>query len=306
MTGTTKSEVNGVTKKMTTPSRTPTVDAHHHLWDLKIRAHEWLRAPELKPIWRDFTLDQLEPEARAAGVDTTILVQVAASADETREFLAFAACTKLIGGVVGWLDLTAEDPGAHLEALKRAPGGQTLKGIRHLVQDEPDPDWLGRPEVRRGLRAVAAAGIPYDLLVKPVQAQAALDVVRALPELNFILDHLGKPDIAGGTDQPGPDRTWATWIRQLAAEPNVVCKLSGMVTEAHWSTWTVADLRPYADTALEAFGPDRLMFGSDWPVCVLAGTFTEVLDTARQLTDGLSDTERAAVFGGTAVRVYQL
>ena len=290
-----------------TATPTPTVDAHHHLWDLKVRAQEWLRAPELKPIWRDFDLRDLEPELRASGVDKTVLVQVSASVEETREFLAFAACNRLIGGVVGWLDLEAEDPAGRLDGLRRGPGGQTLRGIRHLVQDEPDPDWLARPEVRAGLRAVADAELPYDLLVKPSQAAAALDAVRAVPDLTFVLDHLGKPDIAA-TAAAGatPDAAWTAWIRELAAEPNVVCKLSGLVTEAHWSTWTVADLRPYTETALEAFGPDRLMFGSDWPVCLLAGTYTEVFGAARELTDGLSGDERTAVFGGTAVRVYGL
>jgi L-fuconolactonase len=279
-----------------------TVDAHHHLWDLKIRAQEWLRAPELKPIWRDFPFDELEPEARAAGVDRTILVQVAPSADETREFLAFAACNPLIGGVVGWMDLTAEDPAARLDALRAGPGGHTLRGIRHLVQDEPDPAWLTRTDVQRGLRAIADAGLPYDLLVKPSQAAAALEVVRAIPELTFVLDHLGKPPIATAS----PDPHWATWLRHLAAEPNVVCKLSGLVTEADWNTWTIGDLKPYADTALEAFGPDRLMFGSDWPVCLLAATYSEVFDAARTLTEDLTDEDRAAVFGATAARVYDL
>ena len=290
-----------------TATPTPTVDAHHHLWDLKIRAQEWLRAPELKPIWRDFDLRDLEPEARAAGVDKTVLVQVAASVEETKEFLAFAACNELIGGVVGWTDLTGEDPAGQLAALREGPGGQTLRGIRHLVEGEPDPAWLARPEVRNGLRAVAAAGLSYDLLVNPLQATAALHVVRAIPELTFVLDHLGKPNIAAGTTEgSAPDAHWSAWIHELAAEPNVVCKLSGMVTEAHWSTWTVTDLRPYADVALDAFGPDRLMFGSDWPVCLLAGTYAEVFSTARQLTDLLSEEERAAVFGGTAERVYRL
>lgn len=283
----------------------PVVDAHHHLWDLKIRAQDWLRAPELKPIWRDFQLDELEPEARLAGVDQTILVQVAASTDETREFLAFAACNKLIGGVVGWLDLESDDPAARLAALRRGPGGQTLKGVRHLVQDEPDPDWLTRPSVRRGLHAVADAGLPYDLLVKPPQYAAALATVRALPELTFVLDHLGKPPI---TDDgaSGPDPAWTAWLGEMAAEPNVVCKLSGMITEAHWSTWTVADLQPYADVALEAFAPERLIFGSDWPVCLLAGTYTEVANAARDLIAEFSESERSAVFGGTAARVYGL
>jgi L-fuconolactonase len=278
-----------------------TVDAHHHLWDLKVRAQEWLRAPELKPIWRDFTLGELEPEARGAGVDRTVLVQVAASTDETCEFLAYAACTPLIAGVVGWMDLTAPDPAGSLEYLAHAPGGGMLRGIRHLVQDEPDPDWLDRADVRRALGAVAGRGLAYDLLVRPPQAQAALRAVRAVPELTFVLDHLGKPPIASGELEP-----WAGWIRQLAAEPNVVCKLSGMVTEADWDTWTVADLRPYAETAFEAFGADRMMFGSDWPVCNLAATYTEVFDAAVLLGSGLGEAEREAVFTGTATRIYRL
>lgn len=278
-----------------------TVDAHHHLWDLKVRAQEWLRAPELKPIWRDFTLDQLEPEARGHGVDKTVLVQVAASTDETRELLAYAACTPLIAGVVGWMDLTREGAEEHLAHLVHSAGGQTLRGIRHLVQDEQDPNWLDRPDVRRSLAAVADAGLAYDLLIRPKQAEAALRAVRDLPQLTFVLDHLGKPEIASGAREP-----WSTWIRDMAAQPNVVCKLSGMVTEAHWDTWTTADLRPYADTALEAFGAGRTMFGSDWPVCLLAATYSEVYDTAADLVSGLSDTEREAVFGGTATRVYRL
>lgn len=278
-----------------------TVDAHHHLWDLKVRAQEWLRAPELKPIWRDFTMGELEPVARGSGVDKTVLVQVGASTDETREFLAYAACTPLIGGVVGWMDLTTPDPAARLDGLEQAPGGWTLRGIRHLIQDEPDPDWLGRPDVRRALAAVADHDLPYDLLIRPPQAQSALRAVRELPQLTFVLDHLGKPPIASGALEP-----WAGWIRELAAEPNVVCKLSGMVTEADLDSWTVADLRPYTEIAMEAFGAERMMFGSDWPVCNLAATYTEVLDAAILLTSGLSETERAAVFGGTATRVYRL
>ena len=278
-----------------------TVDAHHHLWDLKVRAQEWLRAPELKPIWRDFTMGELEPEARANGVDKTVLVQVAASIDETCEFLAYAACTPLIGGVVGWMDLTAPDPAAQLDRLEHAPGGRTLRGIRHLVQDEADPDWLDRPSVRRSLAAIADHDLPYDLLIRQPQAGSALRTVRDLPQLTFVLDHLGKPPIASGELEP-----WSAWIRELAAEPNVVCKLSGLVTEADWDAWTVADLRPYAETALDAFGADRVMFGSDWPVCNLAATYTEVFDAAILLTGGLSESERAAVFGGTATQIYRL
>jgi L-fuconolactonase len=276
-----------------------TVDAHHHLWDLHVRAHEWLRAPEYKPIWRDFGLEELEAQARACGVDKTILVQVAASADETREFLAYAACTRLIAGVVGWMDLTAPGPAEQLARIRGGAGGQRLVGVRHLVQDEPDPAWLDRAEVRAGLAAVGAAGLPYDLLVRPAQAEAALRAVRDLPDQVFVLDHLGKPPIAAGELEP-----WADWIRDMAAEPHVVCKLSGLVTEADWGTWTVPDLRPYTEIALEAFGPDRIMFGSDWPVCVLAGSYDEVFHAATDLTAQLGAAEREAVFGGTATRVY--
>lgn len=280
-----------------------TVDAHHHIWDLKVRAQEWLRAPELKPIWRDFTLEQLEPEARGHGVDKTVLVQVAASTDETKELLAYAACTPLIAGVVGWMDLTRQDPEEHLAHLANYAGGQTLRGIRHLVQDEQDPNWLDRPDVRRSLTAVAEAGLVYDLLVRPKQAEAALRVVREMPQLTFALDHLGKPEIAAGEAAREP---WASWIRDLAAQPNVVCKLSGMVTEARWDAWSTAGLRPYAETAIEAFGPERMMFGSDWPVCLLAASYSEVYDAAAELVSGLSDPEREAVFTGTATRVYRL
>jgi L-fuconolactonase len=169
------------------------------------------------------------------------------------------------------------------------------------VQAEPDPQWLVRPDVLRGLRAVAAAGLRYDLLTLPPHLPAATAAVRAVPELTFVLDHLSKPPIAAGDLEP-----WATDVRRLAAEPNVACKLSGMVTEADVDKWTVADLRPYADVVLEAFGPHRLMFGSDWPVCLVAGDYGDVVAAAWELTDGLSPGERADVFGGTATRVYQL
>lgn len=169
------------------------------------------------------------------------------------------------------------------------------------MQDEPDPRWLLRPEVRRGLGAVAAAGLAYDLVVRPLHLPAATATAAALPGLTFVLDHLGKPPVATGQLAP-----WAGRLRRLAALPNTVAKLSGLVTEASPGRRTAADLRPYADTALEAFGPQRLLFGSDWPVCTLAAGYGEVLDTARELTERLSPDERAAVLAGNAVRVYRL
>jgi len=173
-----------------------------------------------------------------------------------------------------------------------------LVGIRHQVQGEPDPRWLCRADVRAGLRAVADAGLVYDLLTLPPQLPAAIETVRALDDLVFVVDHLSKPPIASGELEP-----WATHMRTLAAHENVVCKLSGLVTEADWGTWTVDDLRPYADIVLEAFGPDRVMFGSDWPVCTLAASYAEVVAAAEAL---VGPSEREQIFGETARRTYTL
>jgi L-fuconolactonase len=279
----------------------PIIDAHHHLWDLSARDHSWLDGPALTPIRRDFALADLEHDAASAGVGATVLVQTVPVAEETPEFLAIAAASPLVVGVVGWVDLAAPDVADAIAALRELPGGEFLVGIRHAVQAEPDPQWLLRPDVARGLAAIASAGLPYDLLVKPHQIPAAVAVAAASPELAFVLDHLGKPPIAEDRIEP-----WAEDVKALAALPNTVCKLSGMVTEALWDSWTVQELRPFAETVLEAFGPDRLMFGSDWPVCLLAASYGEVVDAALDLTDSLSLTERTAVFSGTAARVYGL
>ncbi|WP_406135136.1 amidohydrolase family protein [Streptomyces sp. NBC_01089] len=274
------------------------IDAHHHVWDLAVRDQDWITGPELAPLRRDFYISELAPQARAAGVAATVLVQTVTVADETPEFLALAGRSDLVAGVVGWTDLTDPAIADTLAALRELPGGDHLVGIRHQVQGEQDPGWLLRPDVRRGLAAVAAAGLAYDLIVLDHQLPVATAVAARLPELTFVLDHLGKPPIAGGALQP-----WASDVRALAARPNTVCKLSGMVAEAG-PDWTVDGLRPYADTVLEAFGPGRLMFGSDWPVCTLGASYGEVVDTAHRLTDGLSESERAEVFAATAARVY--
>ncbi|MFE3031709.1 amidohydrolase family protein [Streptomyces canus] len=272
------------------------VDAHHHVWDLSVRDQDWI-APG-SPLRRTFTMADLAPQARAAGVDRTVLVQTVTVPEETPEFLALAAGHELIAGVVGWTDLTRPDVTDELARLRELPGGSYLKGIRHQVQGEPDPEWLLRADVRRGLTAVADAGLVYDLVVLPHQLRACVKAADSLPHLTFVLDHLGKPPVASGVLEP-----WASAVRTLAALPNTVCKLSGLVTEADLATWTTDDLRPYADTVLDAFGPDRLMFGSDWPVCTLAATYGEVLDTARQLI-GAQDSGQ--IFERTAVRVYDL
>ncbi|WP_371643393.1 amidohydrolase family protein [Streptomyces mirabilis] len=277
------------------------VDAHHHVWDLSVRDQDWITGSELRPLRRDFGVADLAPQARAAGVDRTVLVQTVTVPEETPEFLALAEQGELIAGVVGWTDLTRPDVADELARLRGLPGGRHLKGIRHQVQGEPDPEWLLRPDVRDGLAAVAEAGLVYDLVVLPHQLPACVRAAAGHPGLTFVLDHLGKPPIATGALRP-----WATAVRALAALPNTVCKLSGMVTEADHAKWTVDGLRPYADTVLDAFGPGRLMFGSDWPVCTLAASYGQVVDVAEELTGGLGAEERAEVFGGTATRVYRL
>lgn len=279
----------------------PRVDAHHHVWDLSVRDQDWITGPAMAPIRRDFSVADLEPAARAVGVTATVVVQTVTVPEETPELLALAADSDLVAKVVGWADLT--DPGIAdaLARLRQLPGGAHLAGIRHQVQSEPDPGWLLRPDVQRGLAAVAEAGLVYDLVITADQLPAAVAAAERRPELTFVLDHLGKPPIAAGAFEP-----WATNLARLAALPNTVAKLSGLVTEADWARWTTAGLRPYAEAALDTFGPGRLMFGSDWPVCTLAAGYERWVAAAEELTAGLSPDERDAVFSATACRVYGL
>lgn len=276
------------------------VDAHHHVWDLSVRDQTWMVGPDLEPIRRSFSIDDLAPLAAAAGVTATVLVQTVSVLAETGEFLEVAASNDLVAGVVGWVDLTAPDIADTLAELQARPDGAYLKGIRHQVHDEPDLEWLLRPDVQRGLAAVADAGLVYDLLTKTPHLPAAIRAAQALPQLSFVVDHISKPVVGGPLDP------WATDLRALAALPNVTCKLSGMVTEANWTSWTPADLKPYADVVLDAFTPERVMFGSDWPVCLLAASYGDVVAAAETLTAHLTPAERESVFTTTATTTYSL
>lgn len=277
------------------------IDAHHHVWDLAVRPQPWITGHDLAPLARSFSARDLAAEARAAGVSGTIVVQTVCVPEETPELLALAAGGDLVAGVVGWTDLTSPDVADAIAALREQPGGDRLVGIRHQVQEEPDPRWLLRPDVQRGLMAVAAAGLVYDLVVKPFHLPAAAEAAARLTGLTFVLDHLGKPPIATEALEP-----WASDLRRLAALPNTAGKLSGLVTETAPGAWRTESLEPYARNALDAFGPQRLMFGSDWPVCTLRADYATVVRTADTLTAGLSPAERDAVFHDTAVRVYGL
>jgi L-fuconolactonase len=276
------------------------VDAHHHVWDPAAGDYPWL-TDELAVIRRRFTPDDLAPELAAAGIDATVLVQTRSSQDETAEFLALAARTPFIRGVVGWVDLTDPAVGEAIAALRAGPGGDRLVGIRHQVHDEPDADWLLREDVGRGIRAVGAAGLAYDLLLRPRELPAALDLTMRSPDVRFVIDHLAKPPIATGALEP-----WRELLAPFADLDHVACKVSGLVTEAAWSSWTAADLQPFVDHAIDVFGPRRLLFGSDWPVCLLAATYAEVVEAALTTLGGLDVTEQAAVMGANATRIYGL
>jgi L-fuconolactonase len=294
------------------------VDAHHHVWDLSVRDQPWLAQPQLAPLRRNFLLRDLEPEAAAQGVTATVLVQTVAAPDETPEMLALAGTGNLIAGVVGWVDL--ESPGAAdaIAALLESPDGDLLVGIRHPVLAEPDPDWLARPGVLRGLAAVAAAGLRYDVVAMPRHLPAAVAAAAATPQLTFVLDHLGNPEVDDIVDE-----SWARAIGDFAALPNTAAKLSGFLGEpaplsadpaprpagragAAPAAADIAHIRPHYEIALAGFGPDRLMFGSDWPVSTLSVGYAGVHAAARSLTAGLSPSEKDAIFGGTARRVYRL
>jgi L-fuconolactonase len=274
------------------------VDAHHHVWDLGVRDQDWITGTEMAAIRRSFCIDDLRASAREAGVVATVVVQTVTAAAETPELLALAAAEPLVAAVVGWADLTSAAIADDLARLRSGPGGGYLAAIRHQVQSEPDPDWLRRLDVIRGLRAVAIAGLCYDLVVRPHQIPAATFAAAAVPGLTFVLDHAGKPPVASGALAP-----WTAAIGEFAALPNTVCKLSGLVTEASPGA-KLRGFAPVADVILSAFGADRVMFGSDWPVCLLASDYAGVVALARTLVAGLSRAERTAVFATTAARVY--
>ena len=274
------------------------IDAHHHLWDPADRPYPWMD-DSVAPIRRRFDVDDLRAAARSTDVTRTIVVQAVHDPGETAWLLEQP---EPVAGVVGWVDLTAPDVVDRIAALIAGSGGDRpastrLVGIRHQAHDEPDPDWLARPEVVRGVRAVAAAGLVFDVLVRAREHRAALALLDAVPEGSFVLDHAGKPDIAGG--DPG----WAARIDDFATRPNVACKVSGLFTEAG-PEWRRQPVDRYVRAVVERFGPERSLFGSDWPVSTLATTYDDVV---RRTTDALADLtpdERQSVLSGTAERTY--
>lgn len=276
------------------------IDAHQHFFDPAQFAYPWMAGASVA-LSRTFGPSDLRPELRRTGVAGTIVVQACHDEAETRWLLALAKEAGFVLGIVGWVDLAAPDVAERLAVLRMSPGGDRLVGIRHQVHDEPDPDFLSRPEVRRGIGAVVEAGLAFDLLVRAREVPAAVALARAFPNGRFVLDHLAKPPIASGSLG-----AWSEALSGLASCPNVVAKMSGLVTEADWARWTPRDLVEPANRAVEAFGPGRLMAGSDWPVCTLAGPYEEVMQVAEMLAEALSTSERLALWSGTARTAYRL
>jgi len=277
------------------------IDSHQHFWSYSAAEYPWI-GDGMERLARDYLPGDLGPVAAAAGIGGTVAVQARQTLEETRWLLDLAERNPLIRGVVGWVDLRSTAVGDQLAAFK---GREKFVGVRHVVQDEPDLRFLVGEEFVAGLRQLAPCGLTYDLLLYPQQLSAAVELAASLPEQPFVLDHLAKPRIATWK-QPSDMDTWRHDIEALAKHKNVCCKLSGLVTEAAWRQWRPADFTPYLDIALAAFGPERLMFGSDWPVCLLSGGYAEVAGIVKDSCGTLSTTEQAAIWGGTARRFYGL
>ncbi|MCW5983462.1 MAG: amidohydrolase family protein [Bryobacteraceae bacterium] len=275
----------------------PRIDAHHHLWKYSAEEYPWIQAG-MDALRRDFLVPDLVRVAAEAGIDATVAVQARQTLEETEWLLELASRHALIGGVVGWVPLTEPSAGADLERFARHP---KLKGVRHVLHDEPDDSYMLRDDFNRGVSTLRDFGLVYDILIFERHLPQTIRFVDRHPQQVFILDHIAKPRIREGLLEP-----WRRLMFELARRPNVYCKLSGVATEAAWSRWTPEQLRPYIDMALEAFGPRRLMFGSDWPVVLLTGPYRRWAAVAEAALGSLSAAERERVMGGTALEVYRL
>lgn len=272
------------------------IDAHHHLWRFDQARLPWI-ADTMPALRQDYLLADLEAAIAGTGVERTLLVHAQQRLDETEWMLALAAASPRIAGVVGWVPLVADD----LEAtLDRLAADRRLRGVRHIVHDEPDDDYLLRADVNRGVDRLRRHGLIYDVLIFARHLPQAIAFVDRHPDQPFVVDHVAKPTIRAGQ----LDGEWATGLRALAERPHVSCKLSGMVTEVRGPAWNPGVLQPYVDVALEAFGPSRLMFGTDWPVCRLRCEYADWVSAVRGFIAPLSADEQAAIMGGTAARVY--
>ena len=273
------------------------IDAHQHFWNYSPSKHAWI-SDAMADLKRDFLPADLWEIYEENSVAGCVAVQADASEEETNFLLQLAEEHDFIKGVVGWVDLQDENVNAR---LKHYQSFEKLKGFRHVVQDEPDPDFMLRDDFRRGLKALEAFGYTYDILIYPHQLDAAVQTVQDFPNINFVLDHIAKPHI-----REAKMDNWLPKIITLAKSPNVCCKVSGMVTEAAWNHWHQGDFVPYLDAVTEAFGMDRLMFGSDWPVCLLSGSYKQVLNIVQDYYQQFSKEDQDKLYYGNVSRFYNL
>ncbi len=273
------------------------VDAHHHFWRYSPAEYGWID-DRMAALRRDFLPADLQREMRAAGVDAVVSVQARQSVEETRWLLDLAAQNPFIAGVVGWVPLVSPSVAADLAQFAAHP---KLVAVRHVLQDEPDPLFMLRADFQAGIRALRAFDLAYDILIYDRHLPQTIELVDRHLSQRFVIDHMAKPSIKERRTEP-----WARQMRELARRPDVCCKLSGLVTEIGRPNWTVADLRPYVDVVLDAFGPERVLFGSDWPVCLVACGYPRWMEIVQEIIAPLSPTERAAILGGNARRVYRL
>ena len=273
------------------------VDAHQHFWRFNSDEYDWID-DSMSVLRRDFLPADLQAELQRSGLDGAVAVQARQTLEETKWLLQLAASSPFVLGVVGWVDLQSPYVRTQLEQLAANP---KLVGIRHVVQSEPDDRFLVQPAFLRGIAALEEFGLAYDILIYPRHLPVASEFVQRFPRQRFVLDHLAKPLIKSGSLQP-----WSSDLRNLARFPNVYCKLSGMVTEADWRNWKPQDIKPYLDVAMECFGPERLMIGSDWPVCTVAASYTEVMNVVSDYLSGYPQAVRNAVLGGNAVKFWNL
>jgi L-fuconolactonase len=272
------------------------IDAHQHFWHYDPVRDSWI-TEDMAVIRRDFLPADLEPVLTENGVDGCVAVQASQSEEETMFLINMAQSYDIVKGVVGWVDLQSASLHDRLQAFSTY---KEVKGFRHVAQGEPD-DFLMRPAVIQGIRQLAEFGLTYDILIYPSQLKAALHLVREVPEVNFVIDHLAKPYI-----KKQEISRWSNFMAEIAKNQHVSCKLSGMVTEADWQNWSKKDFFPYLDVAFEQFGPDRLLFGSDWPVCLVAANYTQVKNLIEEYLVPWGDEVQAKVMGANAVTFYSL
>lgn len=273
------------------------IDAHQHFWRYNAARDTWI-TEEMSVLRRDFLPEELARECQANGIDASVAVQADQSEDETHFLLDLAKHNARVAGVVGWVDLRFPRVAERLEHFSHF---EKLRGFRHIAQAEPDDRFLVRQEFLNGIAQLHRFGFTYDILIYPKQLPAALELAAKFPEQRFVIDHLAKPEI-----KAGEIKSWAGYMRRIAENRNVFCKLSGMVTEADWRRWKPADFRPYLDVVFEAFGPERLMFGSDWPVCLVAASYAQVKGIIEDYLQNSSAQDRENIFGGNATRFYGL